>query len=380
MAGLRIGIDYTSAHHQTAGIGRRTREMVRALADLGIPHTVRLFVQEARQDDLPARPGDNFSWHPTRLSERWIARLWQRARLPLPRVTWWTGPLDLYHSPDFVLPPLPPGVPGVLTVHDLSFVRTPDSTMPGMQRYLGEGVPRSVARAAHVVAVSECTKADLVEMYGTPPEKISVIYAGVQPHFEPVEDAERLQAVRRRYGLGQEPFILTVGTLQPRKNHLRLVQAFARLEGGYRLVISGGPGWDYEAVPAEVARLGLEKRVVFPGFVADEDLPALYSAADLFVYPSLYEGFGLPVLEAMACGTPVVAASDSALPEVVGEAGLLADPLDVDALAEAMKRLLADADWRERMVEAARARAATFTWERAARQLLALYERVAGRD
>ena len=205
--------------------------------------------------------------------------------------------------------------------------------MPGMQRYLGEGVPRSVARATHVIAVSECTKADLVEAYGTPPEKISVIYAGVQPHFEPVHDAERLQAVRRRCRLGQEPFILTVGTLQPRKNHLRLVQAFARLESGHRLVISGGPGWDYEAVPAEVVRLGLEKRVVFPGFVADEDLPALYSAADLFVYPSLYEGFGLPVLEAMACGTPVVAADDSALPEVVGEAGLLADPLDVDALA-----------------------------------------------
>jgi glycosyltransferase involved in cell wall biosynthesis len=377
MSRLRIGIDYTSAFHQTAGIGRRTREMVRALADLKAGHNYRLFVQEARRDDLPPSPGDGFTWHPTRISELSIARMWQRVRLPLPLVTWWTGPLDLYHSPDFVLPPLPPGLPGLLTVHDLSFVRTPEVTMPGMHRYLGQGVPRSVARARHVIAVSECTKNDLIELYGTPSDKASVIYGGVQAEFQPVEDKEQKDAVRRRYGLGKEPFILTVGTLQPRKNHLRLVQAFARLKTDHRLVIAGGAGWEYEAVPAEVVRLGLEQRVLFPGFVSDADLPALYSAADLFAYPSLYEGFGLPLLEAMACGTPVVAADASSLPEVVGEAGTLADPLNVDALAGAMQRMLDDEALRKSKIQEGRARAATFTWERAGGQLLALYERVA---
>lgn len=368
---IHIGIDYTAAMHQSAGIGRYTRELVRSVAALSPAHQYHLFVADGRRFD-PARPGPNFRWHPTRLSERWLARLWYRLRLPLP-VEWWTGPLDLFHQPDFVLPPVKANVPTLLTVHDLSFIREPSSVMPGMIRHLTDWVPRSVERADHIVAVSEATRRDLIELYQTPPEKISVIYHGVTAHFKPVEQTET-GPVRQKYGLGDRPFMLSVGTIQPRKNYRRLIRALARLDPSLGLVIVGGKGWGVEEILAEAERQNVADRVYFPGFVPDEALSLLYNAAALFVYPSLYEGFGLPLLEAMACGRPVAASNQSALPEVVGEAGLLFDPHNVAEMAATIDRLWRDAPLRRRLSQAARQRAARFTWEEAARRLLALYK------
>lgn len=370
----RIGIDYTAAVHQAAGIGRYSRELVKALAALPPADSpqYRLFVASAGGLSLPALPGSNFAWRPTRLTERWLARLWYRLRLPL-WIQAWTGPLDLFHATDFFLPPVKPGTRTVVTVHDLSFVRQPETTMPGMSRHLNRWVPHSVRQADHVIAVSEATRQDLIELYQTPPQKISVLYHGVTPDFQPVLEPDRLAAVCQKYGLGQQPFILSVGTIQPRKNYQRLIQAFAALDPTLALVIVGGKGWHYETIFDEVARCGLIGRVHFLGFTADADLPALYSAASLFVYPSLYEGFGLPALEAMACGTPVVASNQSALPEVVGEAGVLVDPCDVDAMAAAMSNLLADTALHQQLAQAGRARAAQFTWEGMAVKLLNLY-------
>jgi glycosyltransferase involved in cell wall biosynthesis len=333
-----------------------------------------LFVAAARCSELPL-PGSNFEWRSTRLSERWLARLWYRLRLPLP-VQHWLGSLDLFHAPDFILPPVRPGTPTIVTIHDLSFVREPDSTMPGMSVHLNKWVPHSVKRADRVIAVSEATRRDLIEFYQTPPAKISVIYHGVSPEFRPVQEKERLRAVRYKYGLDQRPFILSVGTIQPRKNYQRLVQAFASINQPLSLVIAGSEGWNCDDVYREVERLGLDDRVYFPGFVAEEDLPVLLSAATLFGYPSLYEGFGLPVLEAMACGTPIVAANQSSLPEVVGDAGLTVDPTDVAALATAITRLLDDPSLRERLSAAGLAQAAKFTWPTTAAKLLRVYQEV----
>jgi glycosyltransferase involved in cell wall biosynthesis len=372
---IRIGLDYTAAVHQSAGIGRYTREMVQALATASTEFDYRLFVAEAGKVAQPALPAPNFSWHPTRLTERWLARLWYRLRLPL-WIETWTGPLDLFHAPDFVLPPVRPGTRTIVTIHDLSFVREPETVMPGMSPHLNKWVPHSVERADHVIAVSEATRHDLIELYQTPPEKISVLYHGVTPNFEPVIEPGQLAAARQKYGLGEQPFILSVGTIQPRKNYQRLIQALAKLDSAVALVIVGSKGWKYEDIFAEVARLDLAERVHFPGFVAEADLPALYSAATLFVYPSLYEGFGLPVLEAMACGTPVVASNQSALPEVVGEAGLLVNPRDVEAMAAAVSRLLDEPDLRQCLAEAGRARAAHFTWASMAVKLLDLYQKI----
>lgn len=371
----RIGIDYTAAVHQAAGIGRYSREMVKALAALPPADSpqYRLFVASAAGLSLPAPPGPNFAWRSTRLTERWLARLWYRLHLPL-WIQAWTGPLDLFHATDFFLPPVQPGTRTVVTVHDLSFVREPETTMPGMSRHLNEWVPRSVRQADHVIAVSEATRQDLIELYQTPPQKISVLYHGVTPDFQPVLEPDRLAAVRHKYGLGQQPFILSVGTIQPRKNYQRLIQAFAALNPALALVIVGSKGWHYEAIFDEVARCGLTGRVYFLGFTADADLPALYSAASLFVYPSLYEGFGIPALEAMACGTPVIASNQSALPEVVGDAGLLVDPCDGEAWTAAISRLWADPALCQKLAQAGRARAAQFTWEGMAVKLLNLYK------
>jgi glycosyltransferase involved in cell wall biosynthesis len=373
----RIGIDYTAAVHQTAGIGRYTRELVNSIAALtekSAKPYFHLFVAAARCSELPL-PGSNFEWRSTRLSERWLARLWYRLRLPLP-VQHWLGSLDLFHAPDFILPPVRPGTPTIVTIHDLSFVREPDSTMPGMSVHLNKWVPHSVKRADRVIAVSEATRRDLIEFYQTPPAKISVIYHGVSPEFRPVQEKERLLAVRYKYGLDQRPFILSVGTIQPRKNYQRLVQAFASINQPLSLVIAGSEGWNCDDVYREVEKLGLADRVYFPGFVAEEDLPVLLSAATLFGYPSLYEGFGLPVLEAMACGTPIVAANQSSLPEVVGDAGLTVDPTDVAALATAITRLLDDPSLRERLSAAGLAQAAKFTWPTMAAKLLHVYQEV----
>jgi glycosyltransferase involved in cell wall biosynthesis len=315
----RIGIDYTAAVQQGAGIGRYVRELIGTLLELDRENDYRLYAASA--SPLPPTP-----FPVTRLPfhDKWLMRIWHRARLPLP-VELVTGRLDLFHSPDFTLPPTLPGVPTVLTVHDLSFVRDPDSADERLRAYLNRVVPRSVRRASHVLADSEATRQDLIDLWEIDPAKITVIYCGVEPRFRPVVDPAVLAEVRGRYNLGGGRYVFSISTLQPRKNYRRLIQAFAPLTGRHpdlTLVIAGGKGWKYHEILAEPERLGIGGRVLFPGFVADADLPALLSGAALFAYPSLYEGFGIPILEAMACGTPVIASDRSSLPEVVGDAGL----------------------------------------------------------
>ncbi len=368
----RIGIDYTAAVTQAAGIGRYVRGLIRALLELDRENDYRLFA--ASPAPLPATP---FPVRRLPFHDIWLMRIWHRARLPLPAELI-TGRVDLFHSPDFTLPPTLPGVPTILTVHDLSFVRDPDSADDRLRAYLNRVVPRSVRRATHVLADSEATRQDLISLWNTPRDKVTVIYCGVEPHFRPVTDPARLAAVRARYNLGPGPYIFSVSTLQPRKNYRRLIQAFAPLAArrlDLSLVIAGGRGWKDEEILGEPERLGLANRVCFPGFVADHDLPALLSAAELFAYPSLYEGFGIPILEAMACGTPVISSNCSSLPEVTGDAGLQVDPVDVAALSAGMERLLTIRELRTDLVRRGRERAAQFTWPAAARQLLAVYSR-----
>ncbi len=368
---MRIGIDYTAAQ-QRAGIGRYVRGLVAALAQLDSEN--RYVLLSAGRPQEVAFPS-NFSLHFLPFSPRWAAILWQRLRLPLP-VDLFTGPLDLFHSPDYVLPPLFRGK-RLLTIHDLSFLRYPQGADPSLRWYLLGAVPRSVARADLILADSQCTKRDLVELWGVEEERVEVLYPGVEERYRPLE-RESLEGARERYGL-DSPFILTVGTLEPRKNHVRLLRAYRSLRSQgfpHRLVVAGAKGWLYEAIFEEMERLHLEEEVAFLGFVAEEDLPALYNLADLFVFPSLYEGFGLPPLEAMACGTPVVTSHVSSLPEVVGEAALMVPPEDVEALTEAMERGLSDLSLRRELVNKGLEQARRFTWKGAAERLLAIYQRM----
>ena len=374
---MHIGIDYTSAATQSAGIGRYTRELIRALFTLPSPHRYSLFYASANRVSPSAIRHLPSATRIRRLPfhDKWLVRLWHRLRIPIP-VELVTGRVDLFHSPDFLLPPTLPGVPTLLTVHDLSFVRDPDSAWPSLREFLSRAVPRSVRRATHVLADSQTTQDDLIELWGTPAEKITVVYSGVDARFQPIRDRAVLDRVRAKYRLPPGPFILSVGTLQPRKNYARLIAAYAQLTTEAQLVIAGGKGWMFDDIFAQARRLGLKDRVHFPGFIEDEDLPALYSAASVMASVSTYEGFGLPLLEAMACGTPAIASNVSSLPEVIGDAGLQVDPRDVDAIAQALQQMLTLPDLRERSIAAGSERARSFTWDKAACQLLALYDRI----
>ncbi len=383
---MRIGIDYTAAAHQRAGIGRYARGLVGALAELdadvqfvllvagrGAPHA------PGESQQLDATVGDNFHIRDLPLSERMWTIIWHRLRLPLP-VDLFTGPVDVFHSPDYVLPHVRRGK-AVVTIHDLSFLRYPEGAEPKLRRYLAKAVPRAVRRAELVLADSENTRNDIIELLGTSPEKVEVLYPGVDGSFRPVQDEGLLSRARAVYGL-DFPFILTVGTLEPRKNHVLLLDAYAVLreisDVPHKLAIAGGRGWLYEGVFRRVEELSLERDVIFLGFVPDEDLPAVYSLADIFVFPSLYEGFGLPTLEAMACGTPVVASRSSSLPEVVGDAGLMVPPDNPTALAGTIRKVLNDQDLRQDLIERGVSQAQKFTWRRTGRRLLALYRSLLG--
>ncbi|HEX6383539.1 MAG TPA: glycosyltransferase family 1 protein [Anaerolineae bacterium] len=386
---MRIGIDVTAAVTQGGGIGRYTRELVHALVSIDEENVYRFF--SARQpsvlpvpNPIPSAPNTQFRRAP--FNERWLYRLWYRLRLPLP-VQWLTGRLDLFHSPDFVLPPVSGRIPTLLTVHDLSFIHYPATFPQELVTYLNEVVPRSIKRAAHVLADSQATKDDLLGIWQVAPEKITVLYSGVSSTFQPVTDASKLTAVREKYNLGKAPYTLSVGTIQPRKNYQMLIRAFAPVAANWphNLVIAGGKGWLYQDMMAEAARQRLENRVRFLGFVDDADLPALYSAATLFVFPSLYEGFGLPLLEAMACGVPVITSNTSSLPEVAGklaggqEPAVLLSPHEQAAWTETIDQLLADSGRRAQLVAAGFQQVRRFTWTKAARRLLEIYRSLGSR-
>ena len=371
-----IAIDYTPAVRQQAGIGRIVRGQIEALVTLNPGYDLRLFVAGRVTDaDRQAAP---LPLHSTPIDERNLVRIWHRLDVPFPRVEWFTGgPLDLFHATDFVLAPTR-ARRKLLTVHDLAFVFYPNAAMPSLHHYLNVVVPRSVRRADGIVADSHHTARDLTAQWQVAPERIAVVQGAVDHvHFHPVTDLKRWRAVRDRYAIGERPYILALSRLEPRKNFARLIEAFAiaRQEAKlpHRLVIGGGKGWLYDEIFRRVGELQLHEHVHFTGFVADADLPVLYSAAEFFAYPSLYEGFGLPIVEALACGTPVLTANNSCLPEAGGPGAFYVDAEDVRSIADGLVRLATDTALRDWLRVAGLHHAAHFTWERSARQLLDAY-------
>lgn len=375
-----IGLDYTAAYEQGGGIGRYVRELVTALAHIDSTNSYRLFVAGASSSNLPASIAPNFGWRSTPLSPLFLARLWHRLHVPLP-VEAFVGRVPLYHATDFVLPPTLPGVRTLLTVHDLSFVRVPGAASPGLRAYLDKVVPSSVARADLVLADSEATKEDLLSLYRVSSEKVVVLLSGVSSTFIRYIDPFFVLTIRKKYRLTDRPYILSIGTVQPRKNYSRLIQALALIRNqglDLDLVIAGGKGWLEDPIYATIRETHLEDHVHFIGFADDADLPTLYNGAVCFAFPSLYEGFGLPILEAMSCGTPVVTSNISSLPEVAGDATLLIDPYDVEALSNALQRLITDTELRNTLIVKGHIQAKKFTWEKSARHLLQIYNNLLG--
>lgn len=312
---------------------------------------------------------------------RWDTRApWRRIVWEQTRLAMLSRSLDLLHGLAFVAP-LAARCPTVVTVHDLSFLRFPEAFRRANRTYLAWFTRRAVQRAARVIAVSESTRRDVIDLCGVPEARVVTVPNGVAEQYSPAEPAA-VAEFRRRKGL-PERFMLYLGTLEPRKNLEALVVAYARLHDGAgagrpKLVIAGGKGWFFETIFARVAELGLSDDVLFPGYVPAAELPWWYRAAELFVYPSRFEGFGLPVLEAMACGTPVITTTASSLPEVAGSAALLVDPDDTDALTAALSRLMTDATLREDLGEAGLRQAARFSWARTAAETAQVYRDVLG--
>ncbi len=375
---VSVVMDVGPAVHQRAGLARYAERLAdHLLRQQGERVDLGLFYNAHSGHDLPASlggarvrsvPMGQYAWRLGVLAGQVMGRPDYAKHIPSAQV---------YHATEHLLPRLPKTTATVLTVHDLIFERFPQHHTLTNRLYLKWAMPLFVRRADAVIAVSHSTKQDLVELYGTPPAKIHVIHEGIDDRFAPI-GPPGIHRVKSKYS-PDRPYLLMVGTLEPRKNHAAALTLLARLkaeEFPHRLIIVGGKGWLFEPIKRQVDDLGLTDDVVFAGFVGDDELPALYTGADCVVMPSLYEGFGFPVLEAMACGVPVVCSNVSSLPEVAGDAAFLVAPTDGDALHAAVRRVLTEPDLARSLAANGQRQAANFRWERCAAETAALYQEV----
>jgi glycosyltransferase involved in cell wall biosynthesis len=373
---MRIAIDYTAGIRQGAGVGQYARNLVSAMLEQDTSNRYILLTSGQPTGQYPLPTASNVQGCSVPIPDRYLNILWYRLRFPL-KADYFTGVTDIYHGLDFVLPPLSRKIRTIVTIHDLAFLEHPETAVPSLAAYLSKAVPVAIERADVIAAVSQTTKQAIIKHYHVPEEKIAVIPCGVGPQFQRITNPELLEETRRKFYL-HEPFILSVGTLEPRKNHLGLIKAFHQVlqkqQSPLVLAIVGGSGWLYEETQRTVAELKLQDRVRFLGRVSDLELITLYSLADIFAFPSFFEGFGIPPLEAMACGTPVLTSNTSSLPEAAGDAALLVDPHDIHAIAQALTRLLEDEQLRESLRQNGYKQAARYTWARAAEKMLAVYE------
>ena len=362
-----IGIDASRAVSAApTGTEGYSYHLIRALLpELTPRHTVRLYLRE------PPAP-QSFPHAEQRLIP--FPRLWTHLRL-----SWeiWQHTPELLFVPAHVLPPVRPART-VVTIHDLGYRVFPQAHTVRQRLYLELSTRWNVNVATHLLADSRATYEAIVRTYHVNPEKISLVYPGYDQQLAPERDPHLLTAMRSRYELPHS-YILSLGSIQPRKNLIRLVEAFAELVPRYpnlSLVLAGPPGWLVKPLHARVSELGLEQRVRFPGYVAAEDKAALISGAEVFAFPSLYEGFGFPVLEAQACEVPVLTSTTTSLPEVAGEAALLVDPLDTKAIARGLERLLEDLSLRKRLVALGKTNLTRFSWQRAGAEVASLLRRL----
>jgi glycosyltransferase involved in cell wall biosynthesis len=382
---VRVAVDARPAvfPHKT-GIGYYTWHLLRLLPAVDPETTYLAWYLNARM--LQGGPhrllGDvaapNLIERPTPVPARWFERLSER--FDVPRIEWFARS-DVVFAPNFVPPPTRIRRL-VVTVHDLAFRRLPQSAPHGTRWWLAR-LDRALARATTVIAVSGSTRDDVVQLAQVDPDRIAVIPLGVDHRVFRPADPERVAAARSAHGV-DGPYLLYVGGIEPRKNLPSLVAAFSRLRGDVQLVVAGGGvAWNPEGTDLLDAALasaptGVRDRVVRTGYVSDSDKVALLTGAEVFVYPSLYEGFGLPVLEAMACGTPVVTSNVSSLPEVAGDAALLVDPADPEAIAAEVERVLSDGALRKQFVDLGLQRAKGFTWEATAARTAEVLKKAAG--
>jgi glycosyltransferase involved in cell wall biosynthesis len=406
---VRIGFDVTAFYYSRAGVQNYRWRLLQALLHQGREHDFVLLNYlplsqwgklEVALDSLDAPNAQIVTckgfkdrkltrWPPMMATPRrrelarrvdsWLAPFWQRIvdgsrRRNLDRAL---AGMNVFHCSDVLLHKQQ-GVGTVVTVYDLSTLLFPEFHVRSTVELHATKMHFVRKQADLVIATSENTRRDVIKHLGVPPERVHVVHAAAGEQFRPIKDASAVATVTHRYGLEPNRYLLTVGTLEPRKNQKRLVEVFHVLSQreaaqGLKLVLAGRKGWLYDDLFRRVEELGLREHVVFTGAVPEQDLPALMNGALLFIYPSLYEGFGLPVLEAMACGVPVITSNVSSLPEVAGDAAVLVNPCDVQELAEAIQHLITNRETRQALREKGFAQAGRFSWERAAVETLQMY-------
>jgi glycosyltransferase involved in cell wall biosynthesis len=375
---MPIYIDVSSAVHSKAGIGRYAGSLAQALVSRR-PGRFALFYNRGRETQPPNGLGSVPARTVRAGYKPWRVAVWlgQLAGVPFNRLV---PGAELFHATEHLLPPLH-GVPSVLTVHDMIFKLFREHQKPQNYWYLNATMPLYCRRADAIITVSESSKRDIVAHYKVDPSKVTVIYEAASREFAPAQP-DAVDAVRRQYGL-PDRFLIHVGVIEPRKNLTRLVEALQLVrDQGVRipLVIVGGKGWLYDDLFRRLEGLEVRDSVQFTGYAPAGDLPVLYSASTLATMPSVYEGAGLPVLEAMACGVPVVCSNASSLPEMGGKAARYFDPYDVQAMADTIRVVWTDADLRTEMSRQGLAQAARFSWERAAEETWEVYNKILPRS
>jgi glycosyltransferase involved in cell wall biosynthesis len=366
---LRVAYDVTSLLDARTGVGTFADEVLRRCAAMDDIDVVGYSVSWRGRRAIDALLPDGVRKARGPMAAQPLRRLWQRTDWP--PIEWWTGPADLVHGPNFVVPPAKRGTVELATVHDLTCVRFPELCTPDTLQYPGL-IRRALARGAHIHAVSQFVADEVIDVFSVEPDRVHVVPNGIDPVSEGNADAGRARVAANRY-------ILAVGTIEPRKDLPLLVEAFDQLaatQDDVCLVVAGQDGWGSEAFAAAVERAQHGDRVICTGWVDDRGRADLLAGAQVFAYPSKYEGFGLAPLEAMTAGTPVVTTRAGALPEVLGDAARFVAPGDVDDLAGALASLLDDSAERERLVDAGRVRSQQYSWDACAQGVVNLYRRL----
>jgi len=369
---MRIAIDAHSVGSQLAGNETYAVNLIEALAAVDQSNQYTLYVTRQSAIDRFANRWPNFNVKRT-VPHTPLVRIPVTLSAELRR-----NPVDVLHV-QYTAPPLAP-CPVVVTIHDLSFEHLPETFNRRSRAQLRLTVRRTARKAAQILTLSEFSRRDIVDTYRIAPNRVSVTPAAAPSHFKPIEDETELRKIREIYGIERD-YILSVSSIQPRKNLIRLIEAYSCLRGSRpegklpQLVLVGKRGWlDNETFRA-AQRHSANNDIAFTGYVAEKDLPALYSGATCFVYPSFFEGFGLPVLEAMQCGAPVIAGNRTSIPEVVGKAGLLFDPFDTNSLVQALTRMLDNSEYRAALRIQGLERAREFDWKQTARMTLQAYQK-----
>lgn len=369
---MRICIDIQAAIAQRAGVGRYVKCLVEHLGPLAGNDQLRLFHFDFQRRGLPLKCGGaevrSCRWLPGRLA----SGLWKTANWP--PFDWFAGKADLYHFPNFTIPPLSGGRK-VVTIHDLSFMRFPEFAETRNRRFLNATIRRTVARADAIITDSQFSAEEIVGILGVDAARVFPIHLGVDPGVV-APGADAIAECRKTFGLDR-PYLLFVGTIEPRKNLGFLVEVFERLvEFDGLLVIAGMPGWEYKPVMARIAASPAASRIRYLKYVADQNLSALYGGAELFLFPSYYEGFGFPPLEAMACGLPVVASNGGSLAEVLGDAAVVLPLKRVEEWVTRVKTLLGGTAERRALVDRGRALLKRYSWATTARRTWDVYRKV----